>query len=290
MRRARTAQPLDREGILHLARREQRWGCPILDVRPAPQARAGHLPASAWLPVGADLEVDLPAHLLPTRGARIAVVAHDPARARAVAEHLAHRGYRAAWLDDALEETSLTPGASRGVLWSPDPYLLEQVDLLPDSDRGPVADLGAGNGRNAVFLATRGHVVHAYDRLPDALDLARDRARRQETPLLTHQRNLKCVEDLGEGPFAAVLMVRFLERALLERIHEILLPGGVLLVHTFTDREHAPGRGPRRTRYLLAPREALKLLDARRWDLLHRSSAFHQPNKTMIGLVARLRD
>ena len=288
------ARALSLDELLMLTRRPRRWACPILDIRPPALARRGHLRGSAWLPVTdpSRLDEELPAHLLPSRGTRIAVVSQEPREARYVAEHLCGKGFKASWLRVGLAGVPLVAGPARGALWTPDPYLMDQVARLPEPEAGPVADLGAGNGRSAVFLAARGHRVHCFERLPDALALSQDRARRSGVTLESHRISLMESSRLEGAPFAAILMLRFLEKGLLCRLHEQLRPGGVLLVHAYSappKQGEPPGQGPQKAKYLLAPDEVEGLLPASEWDFLHRSQVFEQPGKAMIGFVARRR-
>ena len=290
----RPARPLNLDEVLQLTRRPRRWGCPILDIRPPRLARRGHLRGSAWLPVSDPslLEQELPAHLLPSRGARIAVVSHEPREARYVAEYLERRGFLANWLEVGLAGIPFDPGPSLGALWTPDPYLMEQVSRLPRPEAGPVADLGAGNGRSAVFLASRGHALHCFDRLPDALELCQDRARRAKITVHTHQQILINGGILPGAPFASILMLRFVEKEMLAELGGYLEPGGVLLVHTYsapTKNKGPDGGGPQKARYLLSPREVEELLPSGDWEFLHRSQIFESPGKAMIGFVARRR-
>jgi hypothetical protein len=66
----------------------------------------------------------------------------------------------------------------------------------------------------------------------------------------------------------------------------------VLLVHTYSAPPRAndpPGQGPLKERHLLRPDEVPALLPEAGWDFLHRSQAFDEPGKAMIGFVARRR-
>ena len=291
---SRTARPLGLDDLLQLARRPRRWGCPILDIRPPALARRGHLRGSAWLPVSdpTRLDEELPTHLLPSRGSRIAVASDEPLGARFVAEHLCRKGFGAVWLEVGLAGVPFDPGPPQGALWTPDPYLMEHVAQLPEPRVGPVADLGAGNGRSAVFLAARGHEVHCFERLPDALELCEDRARRSGVTIHPHQQLLMENSRLEGGPFATILMLRYLDKGLLARADEHLLSGGAVVVHTYSASPHRgdpPGQGPLKERHLLKPEELADLLPDSKWEFLHRSPVFDQPGKTMIGFVAQRR-
>jgi 2-polyprenyl-3-methyl-5-hydroxy-6-metoxy-1,4-benzoquinol methylase len=169
---------------------------------------------------------------------------------------------------------------------------MEQVSLLPEPTTGPVADLGAGNGRSSVFLASRGYVLHCFDRLPDALELCQDRARRSGVALSTYQQNLMKGSILEGAPFSSILMLRFVDKGLLGELGAWLIPGGVVMVHTYSTPSTTKGPGgggPQKARYLLSPGEVGELLPESAWEFLHRSQIFEHPGKAMIGFVARRR-
>ncbi len=281
--------------LLALTESDRRWGCEILDLRSGGRAASCHLPGSASLPLGPgqDFASALPAHMLAPAGSSLIVLDETAARARAAAEHLAGRGYRARWFAGELEGLPWQPGPSSGALWSPDPFLADHLSLLPEPVEGRVADWGAGNGRNAVFLASQGYRVHCYDRLPDTLALARDRARRHGLKefVTTHQEMLGHDSKFHEAPFAAILMIRFHEKSLMEGLRAWLRPGGVVLVHTYAQapRLEEGVRGPRRARYHLTVKEAERLFPAREWTFLERSGALERPDEPMIAFVARPR-
>lgn len=265
--------------LLALAEETRHWGCRVLDLRPHPPSAANHLPGSASLPLGqaGDFAADLPAHMLPVTGSPLIVFDDEPDRARAAAQYLVRRGHDARYFAGSAEELPLRAGPCLGALWSPDPYLKEQRELLPAPGLGSVADLGAGNGRNAVFLAALGYRVHLYDRLPDALSLAQDRARRHglEERITIHQINLTDCARLPEAPFGLVLMVRFHEKTLMRGLRALLKPAGAVFVRTYASESSlGPGAaraGPRRARHCLASEEVQQLFPVREWSFLARA-------------------
>lgn len=281
--------------LLALTESGRRWGCEIVDLRPEGLAAASHLPGSASLPLGPgqDFASALPPHMLAPAGSSLIVLDETAARAQAAAEHLAGRGYRARWFAGSLKDLPWQPGPSSGALWRPDPFLAGHLALLPEPVEGSVADWGAGNGRNAVYLASRGYRVHCYDRLLDALALTRDRARRHglEDFVMTHQEMLNRDSRLREAPFAAILMIRFHEKFLMEGLRAWLRPGGVVLVHTYAQapRLEKGARGPRRVRHHLTLKDVERLFPVREWTFLERPGAWPRPDASMIAFVVRAR-
>lgn len=114
--------------------------------------------------------------------------------------------------------------------------------------------MACGAGRNAVYLALRGYDTVAIDILPDALERARDLARRSGVVLQTLERDLEqtgVLRDLGAD---CIVVTRYLERSLFEPIQRCLLPGGLLVYETFTIEQMEMGH-PRNPRFLLQPDE-----------------------------------
>ncbi len=162
--------------------------------------------------------------------------------ARKLSEGLARAGDRRRW--DARYR-------DQGVLEEPAANLVALADFMPR--RGTCLDLAAGAGRNSLWLARRGLAVTACDLSPVALRLARQRAGAEGLALATLECDLERGE-LPEGPFALVVCHHFLDRGVLARIPEMLVPGGALvMIHPTTvnlERHPRPGR-----RFLLAPGE-----------------------------------
>lgn len=123
--------------------------------------------------------------------------------------------------------------AERQLVWGAEPNRFV-VEELTDQPPGAALDLGAGEGRNALWLAGRGWRVTAVDFSAVAID--RGRALAATRDVIVHW----VVADVREyrppvGAFDAVLVaylhVRPSERAsVLERAAAALAPGGRILV------------------------------------------------------------
>lgn len=100
----------------------------------------------------------------------------------------------------------------------------EIAHFLPREGRA--IDLAGGAGRHALWLASRGLDVTLVDTSDVALELARQRAVELGVTLQTTQVDLQ-TESPPAGPWNVVICVHFLWRPLLERIPELLAPGGL---------------------------------------------------------------
>ena len=66
--------------------------------------------------------------------------------------------------------------------------LIEYLHLIP---QGPVLDLGAGNGRNALFLAKLGHEVDYVDISKTYSKRVKDRAKDENLKLTAHNVDIR---------------------------------------------------------------------------------------------------
>jgi SAM-dependent methyltransferase len=137
------------------------------------------------------------------------------------------------------------------------------VRCAPQIPPGPVLCLGEGEGRNAVFLARRGHAVTAVDQSAVGLDKARQLAAGHGLELTT------VTADLGAFPIApgawSAIVATFvhLPPAMRASVHRAvaagLRPGGVFILEAYTPAQvrHRTG-GPVNLPELLMTLAALR--------------------------------
>ncbi|HEB85332.1 MAG TPA: methyltransferase domain-containing protein [Bacteroidetes bacterium] len=130
----------------------------------------------------------------------------------------------------------------------PDPLLASYVHLL-DTSR-PVLDVGAGQGRNALFLAELGLPVVALDPSRVAVDTIARIAQEREWPIRIFHDDLASFEA-SEHSFSAILLFGLLQVLTREeidslpgRLNDWIMVGGYLFVTAFTTLDD----GYRRTR------------------------------------------
>lgn len=119
----------------------------------------------------------------------------------------------------------------------PDAFVVRALERLgpPPRDARRALDLAAGLGRHAILAARRGWDVTAWDVSPVGLERLRQRAAADGVEVATSAVDVLATPrpDLGE-PFDLVICVLFLDRDLLARLHELVVPGGHLVFATAT--------------------------------------------------------
>lgn len=119
----------------------------------------------------------------------------------------------------------------------PNSFLVEQVDLI----RGPVLSLAEGEGRNAVFLASRGHDVLGVDASEIGLNKARALATERGVSIRTEVADLGLYEPKSNHFGACVSIWAHLPSVVRGRLYPLvirsLVPGGLLLLEAYSERQ-----------------------------------------------------
>ncbi|WP_182346464.1 class I SAM-dependent methyltransferase [Tomitella gaofuii] len=143
------------------------------------------------------------------------------------------------------------------------------VELTTSLPAGRAVDIGCGEGRNAVFLATRGWLVEGIDFSQVALDKAAELARPSPQSVI-ERLTWTCADlataDFGSGLDLALIVYIHLppeqRRGLLRRAQDALAPGGALLVLGHHSRNIAEGvGGPQDSSILFSPKDIEAELD-----------------------------
>ncbi|MGR9108028.1 MAG: class I SAM-dependent methyltransferase [Gammaproteobacteria bacterium] len=134
-------------------------------------------------------------------------------------------------------------------------HVLQAYDYLLPS-QGMAIDLACGLGGNALFLARKGLKTLAWDLSPVALDRLQQIARKECLDLLCEVRDLEHSELPNQG-FDVVVVSRYWDRNLNQRLEDTLRPGGLLYIQTFC-RDKDPHVGPRNPAFLLEENELLR--------------------------------
>jgi SAM-dependent methyltransferase len=127
----------------------------------------------------------------------------------------------------------------------PNDWLREVAGQIPE---GPVLCLAEGEGRNAVFLAARGHEVTAVDQSSVGLQNAAKLADEHGVTLNTITADLEDF-DLGVAKWAGIVSVwAHVPESLRVKLHaacvDALVPGGVFVLEAYSPRQlEQPGVG-----------------------------------------------
>jgi SAM-dependent methyltransferase len=121
------------------------------------------------------------------------------------------------------------------------------VSVAPDIPPGPVLCLAEGEGRNAVFLAGRGHAVTAVDQSELGLAKARTLAQTRGVPLTTIAADLANFE-ISPQTWAGIVAIFMhlpppLRRDVLGRAAAGLRPGGVFAMEAYNPAQIGRGTG-----------------------------------------------
>lgn len=135
--------------------------------------------------------------------------------------------------------------SSEGYMYGlkPNTFLAEHYNILGS----PVLSLAEGEGRNAVFLASRGLDVVGVDYSQVALEKANELARTQGVRIGTVHADLASFEP-GEHSFGSVISISAhlpssVRATLYPLVEKCLKPGGILLVEAYTEAQLAYDTG-----------------------------------------------
>jgi rhodanese-related sulfurtransferase len=239
----------------------------LVDVRTSTEFAEGHIPGSLSIPLQ---ELEHRMREVPNSGMPIAVICEHGLRSSSACRLLAEHGYGPLFnLDRGLEnwpgpiKTGPGQNGHHELGIAPSSFLVESFDLLP---KGLALDLAMGEGRNAIYLATRGFDVDAVDVDPNAVAQARASARKLGAPIRAIVGN---VEDgtyiIPIETYSVILVFHYLHRPVFQDIKDGVVPGGVVVYQTYTTEQQRFGP-PSSPDHLLQPGELEQVFAD--WDIL----------------------
>ncbi len=126
----------------------------------------------------------------------------------------------------------------------PNEFLAVVADRIPP---GPVLCLAEGQGRNAVFLAARGHDVTAVDRSAVGLDRAGELATERGVTITAVEADLDSYTMCPDAWSGIVAIFAHLPQPLRSRVHRGaaagLAPGGVFILEAYSPSQLAHDTG-----------------------------------------------
>ncbi len=263
----------------------------VLDVRTETEFEAKHIPGSVLIPLQ---ELESRTAEVPNGGVPLAVVCEYGIRSTSACQLLAEQGLTSLYnLEGGIEgwpgplATGMDGNGRQVHPIAPERFLIENFHLLP---RGLALDIAMGEGRNAIYLATRGFDVDGVDVDPDAVRRARTAARKIGAPIRGVVGN---VEDgtyiIPLETYDVIAVFNYLHRPLFNDIREGLKPGGVVVYQSHTTEQQRLGP-PADAARLLRPGELKKVFDD--WEILRLEEGIEpaapgHPARAVSGIIAR---
>jgi len=132
-------------------------------------------------------------------------------------------------------------------------FLKENVHLLP---KGKTLDIAMGEGRNGVYLATKGFDVLGLDISEKGLEKAHQLASANKVKIVTQVVDLE-THQLAKNTYDLIICTYYMQRSLFPQFMDALKPGGMALVETF-NLDYLKYKQFKR-KYLLEENELLKI-------------------------------
>lgn len=263
----------------------------VLDVRTSREFEDGHIPGSTLIPLQ---ELEERVQEVPNSGMPIAVVCEHGLRSASACKFLAEHGMGPlfnlsnglrAWPGPVTSGKATNGNHQHGIM--PSSFLVENFDLLP---KGLALDVGMGEGRNAIYLATRGFDVDGVDANPRSVAQARAAARKLGAPIRA------IVGDVEDGThiipietYDLIVVFNYLHRPLFKDIKDGVIPGGGVIYQTYTVEQARFGR-PTNPDHLLKPSELKEVFsdwEALRYREIIGPSRKDGKTRAVAGIIAR---
>ncbi len=153
------------------------------------------------------------------------------------------------------------------------PLLEKAIELLRAANmQAPVLDLACGSGRNGFYLVNQNIPVVFADIKESALEQVK-------SMLTSHYGGVKSsanfwlidfeqddIKPLAGKSFSAIIVFRYLHRALFEQIKQAVTAGGYVVYETFTVDQPQFGR-PKNPKFLLNHDELAEIFSD--WHIIH---------------------
>lgn len=132
------------------------------------------------------------------------------------------------------QQQTFAKGPASYFYWQPASITKQLAQLLPSD--ASILDIGAGNGRDSVFLARLGHRVSIIDYHQEAISRSLALAKSHHCSLTSYCFDVQKdpnLSQLDNPHFDAIIAIRFLHRPLLQHLASRLNPGGFIAWYTF---------------------------------------------------------
>ncbi len=173
-------------------------------------------------------------------------------------------------------------------LWEPKEFLKVIIQQIP---KGQSLDLGCGSGRDSVYLNLSGWQVTGIDRLPEAINRARNLEMNSKELLIEKKLIDKNIQDIRwivadienednwfTGEYSLITSFFYLDRDVLKKVKNNLITGGSLCIETFTPTHREKHGKPKRDAFLAFPNELPTLFPE--FEILHYDEAWRGDKHT----------
>jgi 2-polyprenyl-3-methyl-5-hydroxy-6-metoxy-1,4-benzoquinol methylase len=162
--------------------------------------------------------------------------------------------------------------SAEGYLYGEEPneFIREHAWRLEGHKR--VAALAEGEGRNAVFLARKGHEVTAWDYTQSGLIKTQQLAERHHVRVETGQKDL-IHDSVPSGEYDASIMVfgHFLkkdQKTVFDKLVSVVKPGGIVMLEVYSEDQLLYGTGgPKSVDMVYDPADLLQWIKS--YKVLH---------------------
>ncbi|HEV7282644.1 MAG TPA: class I SAM-dependent methyltransferase [Pirellulaceae bacterium] len=195
----------------------------------------------------------------------------------------------AAFWNERYAQTGFTYGIE------PNEFLASVADCIPP---GPVLTLAEGEGRNGLFLASRGYDVTAVDQSEVGLAKARRLAEERGLRIATQQADL-AEYRIEPGAWAGIASIFcHLPKSIRVPLHAAVVqglrPGGIFILEVYTPKQFGRGTGGPSSAELMVSLDDLKgelagldFLHAQELEREVREGLYHTGLASVVQVVAR---
>lgn len=281
---------------------------PLIDIRPTSDYVTHHIHSSSHFSGldGPDGLLERMNELPPPQSRHnMAILAPTFEEASNAAQLLDAKGYRditPLTFQMLPTDLPLQTGLASRSLWHPAPLLVNALSKISQSIPELTAlDIGAGSGRDSVFLASKGFVVTAVDRDRALMAKAASLAARHlaNQPSTTKTGVVNCTvrtfgaditDDthfLRSNAAGLLVVVRFLRRSVLNLLWNAILPGGFIVYEHFLEGCERFG-GPVKASQMLKSGELRQVFsEARGFTVWHDEQSNLSDGRPIVRFIAR---
>ncbi|MBN2517577.1 MAG: class I SAM-dependent methyltransferase [Candidatus Altiarchaeota archaeon] len=132
------------------------------------------------------------------------------------------------------------------IFGEPERVIKQSVELLKQNSAKKILDLGCGTGRHSLLLAKEGFEVYGLDTSPNALQILRDKAKKEGVKIKLDEGDM-CALPYKGSFFDAIISTQVIQHGLpkdikktASEIDRVLKPGGFIVIKTLSAKNEMP--------------------------------------------------